>query len=92
MRTTVPRVAFARRYDEALGDMIREGAIALPPRSEGCVYHQYAITSPMRDHVQRRLTEAGIGTDVHYPLPCTGNPLSMAAKLLVTTSRQKRIS
>ena len=63
------RAAFAGRYDEALRDMVRADMIALPPRFEGCVYYQYAITSQMRDGVQRRLTEAGIGTSVHYPLP-----------------------
>jgi dTDP-3-amino-3,4,6-trideoxy-alpha-D-glucose transaminase len=68
------RVAFARRYDEALCDVVTDGLIALPPRSEGCIYHQYAITSRMRDHVQRRLAEAGIGTDVHYPLPLHRQP------------------
>jgi hypothetical protein len=46
----VPRVAFARRYDEALGDMIREGVIALPPRSEGLAqYDKMRVMAALRE-------------------------------------------
>ena len=85
------RNAFARRYDEGLRDMSSEDLIALPPTREGCVYHQYAITSRMRDGLRRRLAELGIGTDVHYPLPLHRQPAFSEATLVAITSRPMRI-
>jgi dTDP-4-amino-4,6-dideoxygalactose transaminase len=39
--------------------------------AEGCrsVYHLYVILADDRDGLQRALTEKGIGTGLHYPLP-----------------------
>lgn len=33
------------------------------------VYHLYVVRVPNREHVQKKLSEAGIGTGIHYPLP-----------------------
>ena len=33
------------------------------------VWHLFVIQSDERDDVQRRLTEAGIGSQIHYPIP-----------------------
>lgn len=33
------------------------------------IYHQYTVRVPERDEVQARLTEAGVGTGVYYPIP-----------------------
>jgi dTDP-4-amino-4,6-dideoxygalactose transaminase len=34
------------------------------------VYHQYVVRSPGRDALARHLSERGVATGVHYPLPC----------------------
>lgn len=34
------------------------------------VYHQYVVRSARRDALARHLSERGIATGVHYPLPC----------------------
>jgi dTDP-4-amino-4,6-dideoxygalactose transaminase len=61
------RRQYAMRYHELLSDL----AIELPElRFDGShVYHQYVIRSSERDSLRQRLTEAGIGTGVHYPIP-----------------------
>jgi len=33
------------------------------------VWHQFVIRHPQRDLLQKKLTEAGIGTLIHYPVP-----------------------
>lgn len=45
--------------------------VVVPPVADGAqhVYHQYTIRVQDRDAVQARLTEAGIGTGVYYPIP-----------------------
>ena len=68
------RRAFARRYDELLQPLSERGMFVLPPGPEGCVYHQYAITCRRRDDLRRALTDAGIGTGIHYPLPLHRQP------------------
>lgn len=63
----VARQRLARRYDEALADS-RE----LPPvirKDATHVFHQYVIRSPERDSLQSFLTEAGVPTQIHYPVP-----------------------
>lgn len=39
------------------------------------VFHQYTLRVQDRDAVQQRLTEDGIGTGVHYPIPIHQQPL-----------------
>ncbi|MGE0800869.1 MAG: DegT/DnrJ/EryC1/StrS family aminotransferase [Lautropia sp.] len=66
------RQAIAACYDAAL---VRAGA-APPHRRAGAehVFHQYVIASDARDALQARLRAAGIGTNVHYPLPVHRQP------------------
>jgi dTDP-4-amino-4,6-dideoxygalactose transaminase len=61
------RKQIADAYDSAL----QESGIARPPRRSDCVpvFHQYVIRVPDRDAVQRALSEFGVGTTVHYPIP-----------------------
>lgn len=46
------------------------------PGAESC-YHLFVVELPRRDDVQEALKQAGIGTGIHYPLPCHLQP-SMA--------------
>ncbi len=63
------RRASARAYDELLKGM--GGSVVTPHQSSlaKSVYHLYVIRSPFRDELQKHLTEAGIGTGIHYPIP-----------------------
>jgi dTDP-4-amino-4,6-dideoxygalactose transaminase len=60
------RAAIADVYDAAL-----DGLCPRPLRRAGAghVFHQYVIRSAARDALQAKLREAGIGTNVHYPMP-----------------------
>lgn len=62
----------ARRHHAAAYDrLLREIGIE-PPRKlhdEGHVYHLYVIEVENRDRVQAALSERGIATGVHYPIP-----------------------
>ncbi len=55
------RRAIARRYDQALG--------ASRARDAADVVHLYVLRARDRDAARERLRAAGIGTDVHYPIP-----------------------
>jgi len=50
------------------------------------VWHLYVVRSPDRDGLQKRLTEAGVGTLIHYPIPphmqAAYTDLSMAPEAL----------
>jgi dTDP-4-amino-4,6-dideoxygalactose transaminase len=63
------RRASARIYDELFKSM--GDAVVVPVEAEGSksVYHLYVIRTPFRDELQKHLTEAGIGTGIHYPIP-----------------------
>lgn len=55
------RRAIARCYDEALG--------VSRPRGPNDVVHLYVLRLRGREAARARLADAGIGTDVHYPVP-----------------------
>ena len=59
----------ARRYGELFADA--DGALTLPyePEWSRAVYHIYAVRATNRDRLQAHLTEEGIGTGIHYPVP-----------------------
>ena len=63
------RRASASIYDELLKPMA--GSVVLPYQSSGSksVYHLYVVRTASRDELQKYLTEAGIGTGIHYPIP-----------------------
>lgn len=54
-------------YAEGLAD----SGLILPhvPDWAEPVWHLYVVRTPARDALQARLTEAGIGTLIHYPIP-----------------------
>lgn len=62
----------ARRAHAADYDRLLDGAkVVKPTVAENCthVYHLYVIRHPDRDALQKVLSEKGIATGVHYPLP-----------------------
>lgn len=56
----------AKLYDDLLKDKV-----LCPVQKEGFyhVYHQYTIRSPRRDEIRRTLAEAGVASNVYYPVP-----------------------
>jgi dTDP-4-amino-4,6-dideoxygalactose transaminase len=77
----------ATRYFEAFAAT----PLGLPPRHAGAVYHQFAVLCDERDRLRDWLREAGIGTDVHYPLGLHRMPAFPAADLPVTDSLARRL-
>lgn len=61
------RQSLALIYDELLADT----GLTLPEVCSGMnhVYHQYVVRLPQRDALQNYLQNAGIGTNIHYPVP-----------------------
>ena len=61
------RVRLAARYTEEL----RGSAVRLPevPSWADPVWHLYVVRTPRRDALQQHLAEAGIGSQIHYPIP-----------------------
>ncbi len=61
------RGAVARRYL----DELRDTALTLPhvPEWAEPAWHLFVIRHPQRDLLQQKLTAAGIGTLIHYPIP-----------------------
>ncbi|WP_299868642.1 DegT/DnrJ/EryC1/StrS aminotransferase family protein [uncultured Roseobacter sp.] len=62
------RAKIAARYAERLGDASN---LTLPVEPEGLdsAWHLYVVRVPQRARVQEMLHRAGIGTQVHYPIP-----------------------
>lgn len=65
---TNQRKQIASWYDELLKDIPE---VILPKIIEGAehVYHLYVIRTKRRNELQNYLTEQGIGTLIHYPIP-----------------------
>ena len=61
------RRAVAAAYAGGLAD----AGLILPhvPDWAEPVWHLYVVRSPARDALQARLSEAGVGTLIHYPIP-----------------------
>ena len=61
------RRAIAAAYAEGL----RESGLILPhvPEWADPAWHLYVVRTTARDALQKQLTEAGIGTLIHYPIP-----------------------
>ncbi len=64
---TDARRAHARRY----GELLAHSPVGLPIETAGGrhVYHVYAIRTGEREALQCALTEAGIQSGIHYPIP-----------------------
>lgn len=65
---TRQRQEIAGWYNETLADI---PDLVLPHVAAGAthVYHLYVVRHPQRDRLQEYLTEKGIGTLIHYPVP-----------------------
>ena len=59
------RAELAERYDAALAGSLRVPPPARP--GETPAHHLYVVRVPDREAFRARLSEEGIGTDVHYP-------------------------
>lgn len=61
----------AARYRELLADLERAGALRLPREMDYAehIYHLFVVQTDDRDHLQKALTDAGIATGIHYPVP-----------------------
>jgi dTDP-4-amino-4,6-dideoxygalactose transaminase len=58
----------ARRYGELLDGLDGVAVPEVAPGNEH-VWHLYVVRVPRRDDVLARLTAAGVGAGIHYPLP-----------------------
>jgi dTDP-4-amino-4,6-dideoxygalactose transaminase len=66
-RWTDLRRQAAARYDSNLDSA---GVVhAAPARGRNHVYHVYAVRTAERDAVRARLADAGVATNIHYPIP-----------------------
>lgn len=65
---TARRREIAERYNEQLSPV---PGLQLPtePSDVRSVYHLYVVHVQNRDEIQSRLSQAGIGTGLHYPIP-----------------------
>ena len=63
------RAECSERYNSLLASM--SGFLTLPyqPSWSKAVYHLYVVRTQNRDELQKHLTDAGIGTGIHYPIP-----------------------
>lgn len=65
---TKQRQAIAQLYDQLLKDVTDMTTPYVHPDASHS-YHLYIIRIPRRDALQQYLTEQGIGTLIHYPIP-----------------------
>jgi dTDP-4-amino-4,6-dideoxygalactose transaminase len=65
-----------REIAEAYSAGLRDSGLRLPKCAENVTHawHQYVIRSKDRDALRARLTEGGVGTLVHYPVPVHVQP------------------
>jgi aminotransferase EvaB len=66
---TEKRIENARRYDASLAEL--GDFVTLPPRRDGVhqVFHTYVIQAERRDDLAQYLSDRGIETKIHYPIP-----------------------
>lgn len=79
-RENARRAEIAAGYDAGLAG----SGLALPVRRPGAshVFHQYVVRAPARDALRERLRAAGIGTNIHYPVPVHLQPAYRGRVLL----------
>jgi dTDP-3-amino-2,3,6-trideoxy-4-keto-D-glucose/dTDP-3-amino-3,4,6-trideoxy-alpha-D-glucose/dTDP-2,6-dideoxy-D-kanosamine transaminase len=72
--------AARRRILGAYVDRIRHPEIRVPsPPGEDCVAHLAVVRSAARESLRRHLSAAGVGTDIHYPIPDHRQPVAREA-------------
>ena len=66
------RRANAAHYAELLSDL----EVIVPEVADYAehVFHLYAVRVPRRDELKQYLQERGVGTGIHYPIPCHLQP------------------
>ncbi len=81
LRVKLPRLAawtearrrIAARYHARLGGLPLALPIERPPARH--VYYLYTVRHAQRDALAKALTDLGVGTAVHYPVPAPAQPL-----------------
>ena len=70
------RNVVARNYSDMLSKAENSGYLQLPKVEGYCnsVWAQYTVKVGNRDKVQKKLSEAGVPTSVHYPTPLYRQP------------------
>lgn len=63
------RQLLARQYNEAFAGSHANVVVPYEPDWSRAVYHLYVVQVDDRERVQAELSEAGIGTGIHYPIP-----------------------
>jgi len=63
------RRAIAEKYYTVLAGLADKKTLPLVPDYADPVWHLFVIRCANRDQLQAKLTEAGIGTMIHYPIP-----------------------
>ncbi len=63
------RKELADLYRSQLSTLDAQLSLPAVPTWAEPVWHLFVVRHPRRDELQRRLTEAGIGTLIHYPVP-----------------------
>ena len=70
-RQNAQRRDIARRYNQAFAGL----PLRLPPSDgQDFVAHLYVVRSSQREAMRIHLSERGVATDVHYPIPDTRQP------------------
>ncbi len=77
-----------RKIAELYNKLLQQSYVKLPSEKKDCkhVYHQYVIRSKKRDYLKKELSNKGIQTQIHYPIPVHHQKFysSMKFKLPVT--------
>jgi dTDP-4-amino-4,6-dideoxygalactose transaminase len=63
----------AAAYDAAFSELDSIEPIRILPQARA-VFHQYVLRVAERDRVREGLSEAGIATGIHYPIPLSRQP------------------
>ncbi len=63
------RRAAAKIYDELLKPLAESVVRPVECNIAKSVYHLYVVRTKLRDDLQKFLTDAGVGTGIHYPIP-----------------------
>jgi dTDP-4-amino-4,6-dideoxygalactose transaminase len=80
LRYRLPFLAEHNARRRGIAELYREGlagtGLTLPGSRDGAVsvFHQFAVRSPRRDALAAHLQAAGIGTNIHYPVPVHRQP------------------
>ncbi len=65
------RRAKAKKYEELLGGLAKEGKLILPGKDPDDVqiYHLFVLRTDQREKLMKSLSENGISNAIYYPVP-----------------------